>query len=168
MDGLIEDLFQAVDHLHKNGIIHRDIKPANILMKQDQTSSTKKRPEWVLADFGLAVALKREQPQIEVVGTKPYLPPEVVKEKSPHGKEADIWLCGATLLKTLKNAYPSSGYTFSTEQWPYDVKVLLQACFKFYPKDRPSAKDVLSNMINRHPRRGIVLVDESNPTFTRL
>ena len=103
---LIDDLFQAVRHLHQNQILHRDIKPENILKKNCESVS------WALGDFGMAIDLKIEKVEIGADGTKKYLPPEVVQNRLPHSKAADIWSCGATLLNVLKNRCPSE------KAWP--------------------------------------------------
>jgi serine/threonine protein kinase len=57
-----------VQYLHTLGIIHRDIKPENILFAKDMTLK--------LADFGLAIDLRRER-AVTRAGTLDYMAPEV-------------------------------------------------------------------------------------------
>jgi serine/threonine protein kinase len=58
-----------VQYLHTRGIIHRDIKPENILFTSDMTLK--------LADFGLAIDLRRER-AVTRAGTLDYMAPEVI------------------------------------------------------------------------------------------
>jgi serine/threonine protein kinase len=55
-------------YLHTRGIIHRDIKPENILFSSGMTLK--------LADFGLAIDLRRER-AVTRAGTLDYMAPEV-------------------------------------------------------------------------------------------
>ena len=57
-----------MQYLHTRGIIHRDIKPENILFTSDMTLK--------LADFGLAIDLRRER-AVTRAGTLDYMAPEV-------------------------------------------------------------------------------------------
>jgi len=58
----------ALQHLHASKILHRDIKPENILLSA--------QGELKVADFGLAIDTRKEQPMSRV-GTLDYMPPEV-------------------------------------------------------------------------------------------
>nr|GAT53042.1 predicted protein [Mycena chlorophos] len=62
----ILEMFDAVEHLHKNGIYHRDIKPDNILCNEDGS-------HFRLADFGLATTSRTTE---RAGGTASYMPPE--------------------------------------------------------------------------------------------
>jgi serine/threonine protein kinase len=58
----------CLQYLHTRGIIHRDIKPENILFSSGMTLK--------LADFGLAIDLRRER-AVTRAGTLDYMAPEV-------------------------------------------------------------------------------------------
>ena len=156
---LIDDLFQAVSHLHRNQIIHRDIKPTNIFMKNCQSLS------WALGDFGLALDQASEDVELGAHGTKKYLPPEVVQNRLPHSEEADIWSCGATLLEVLKNIYPSqtSPYAYCNTL-PREINVILEECLKLDKDRRPSASKLLRRygLMKTSRSRSVTLVDESS------
>lgn len=80
------EICRALEVCHKHDILHRDIKPNNILVSADG--------EFKLGDFGLA----REwvDSSMTVIGTRPYLAPEVVRFM-PYDKRADIYSLGMTL-----------------------------------------------------------------------
>jgi len=74
--GVLEQIGGALDAAHAAGVVHRDVKPSNVLVDGDHA--------W-LADFGLARdgdddAATRTG---AVIGTLPYLAPELVRGGSP-------------------------------------------------------------------------------------
>lgn len=99
LKGVIADLFKALAHVHKLGIIHRDIKPSNILL----TSLT--GPAY-LSDFG--IAWMPSDPDSEPVdqkftdvATTCYRPPEVLFGSRTYGTEFDLWSAGCVLSEVL-------------------------------------------------------------------
>ena len=92
----------ALQYAHEQGILHRDIKPSNLII--DDAGKT-----WV-SDFGLAKLTSEPEAtnSIDVVGTLRYLPPEAINgDWNPVG---DIYSLGLTLyeLLALNPAYPES------------------------------------------------------------
>ncbi len=67
---IILQLLQALQYIHKLGIVHRDVKPANIIVLNDGTVK--------LVDFGIAKKIADIVPG-EVAGTKSYMSPEQAK-----------------------------------------------------------------------------------------
>jgi serine/threonine protein kinase len=64
---------EGLDYLHSQHVLHRDIKPENILLLQGHAK---------LADFGLArLHSSSRVATATVVGTLPYMPPEVYNGK---------------------------------------------------------------------------------------
>jgi serine/threonine protein kinase len=65
----------ALQHAHDRQIIHQDVKPSNFLLRQ--RSETPKRPDLLLADFGIArlstATVSASQP---IRGTPTYMAPE--------------------------------------------------------------------------------------------
>ena len=157
---MVDDLFCGVRYLHDQNIIHRDIKPENILMKNSRDLA------WALCDFGVAVDRNSEHVELGANGTESYLPPEVRQKKLPHSKAADIWSCGTTLLKTLKNKYPSQESEYvKCNSLPVDINLMLMACFHINPQKRPPAKDILGmalQMRGKNSNKKFILVDESS------
>ena len=93
------DLFTALEHIHKIGIIHRDIKPANILLRSPSGPA-------FLADFGTAwmegdpgSELKDEK--ILDVGTTSYRPPELMFGNQRYDTTLDMWAAGCVAAQVL-------------------------------------------------------------------
>jgi hypothetical protein len=100
---LIAPIASALVELHARGILHRDLKPANIVryVRADGRASVK------LVDFGIA---RREQDagltgEGLIVGTPPYLSPEVMLGKR-HSEASDVYALGATLFELLAGTPP--------------------------------------------------------------
>ncbi|KAJ5126925.1 hypothetical protein N7448_007704 [Penicillium atrosanguineum] len=75
---ILRDLFQALAHIHKTGIIHRDIKPSNILMDS---------PRWTR--------------KITDVGTTCYRPPEILFGDKSYGTALDLWAAGCVVAEAI-------------------------------------------------------------------
>lgn len=89
-----QQVAEALDHAHSQGVLHRDIKPANLMLdKQDNV--------WVF-DFGLARI--EDNPTItetgDLLGTVRYMSPEQAGGgRQPVDHRADIYSFGATLYE---------------------------------------------------------------------
>src|SRR2546426_686238 len=98
----LNDLAEALSavHAHPQQIVHRDIKPSNLLIHQDDG-------RLVLADFGIARAMQKEQPLTQRgwgIGTEHYVAPE-----QEHGKAepaSDIYSMGVVAYQMLTGLLP--------------------------------------------------------------
>ena len=100
---LVGQLCQAVEALHRAGLVHRDLKPENVLLRPDG------RP--VLLDFGLARELDREglTRTGELLGTPAYMAPEQVQDARAVDARTDVYGLGALLYALLRGRPPYSG-----------------------------------------------------------
>lgn len=105
---LLHQLLSALAFCHGRGIAHRDIKPDNIMV----TRGAHDDPPWVcckLIDFGLAGAAQMfvvpfgcaPEPVVQgCLGTKEYMPPEVI-DFQPYTTKADLWSTGVTVVQLM-------------------------------------------------------------------
>lgn len=100
---LLDQLFQALDVVHRAGFVHRDIKPANLLLEATGTG----RPHLRLSDFGIAVA--RDEPRLTdlrfIVGTPGYLSPERLLGADPEPTQ-DLFSAGVVACQMLTGQQP--------------------------------------------------------------
>ena len=83
VDLLVQTL-QALDYLHRQGILHRDLKPANVLVAGDVVK---------VLDFGLALKAGHTFTRGEISGTIPFMAPELFRGEAP-SKAADLYALG--------------------------------------------------------------------------
>ncbi|KAH3685355.1 hypothetical protein WICPIJ_003707 [Wickerhamomyces pijperi] len=105
LKSVLRQLLQAIDHIHKSGFVHRDIKADNILLTpiSDYFSAEfgSTSPDLIsmedkyalkLADYGVSKRTTEAPPADPyLVGTRPYMAPEILLLDSDHGAPVDIW-----------------------------------------------------------------------------
>ena len=96
----LEQLLDALEHLHKNGLAHRDIKLENILLDENCNL--------VLTDFGHAAAISDGTgPILFKKGTTPGIcPPEYFNNGEYKGTQMDMFAVGRLILSLVTGAQP--------------------------------------------------------------
>eukprot|EP01125_Pyxidicula_operculata_P020147 TRINITY_DN738_c1_g4_i2.p1 TRINITY_DN738_c1_g4~~TRINITY_DN738_c1_g4_i2.p1 ORF type:complete len:1263 (-),score=476.77 TRINITY_DN738_c1_g4_i2:129-3917(-) len=148
-------ILTGLEFLHSRQIIHHDIKGANLLL--DKSGTIK------LSDFGASkqLILIAQSACKSLKGTVYWMAPEVIKQ-SGHGRQADIWSLGCTVIEMTTGKPPwmdiyqeqfSALYNIATaESGPKipdflsaDAKDFLEQCFKIDPAKRPNATRLLQH-----------------------
>ncbi|KAG4305398.1 hypothetical protein PORY_000954 [Pneumocystis oryctolagi] len=82
----IKQILQAVDYIHSLGLAHRDLKLDNLMMNENGIVK--------LIDFGSATVFRYSENFVKasgIVGSDPYLAPEVCTEEYYNPQPVDIW-----------------------------------------------------------------------------
>jgi eukaryotic-like serine/threonine-protein kinase len=100
----------ALDHIHKRGIIHGDVKAENILLTAEQAgaSGTRRRRIVRLLDFGLARRPEHNDDESGVSGSPHYLAPERAAG-GPPTVASDIYALGVLGYLLLTGTLPFDG-----------------------------------------------------------
>lgn len=107
---LAEELADALDYAHSQGVVHRDIKPANILITAEGHAK--------IADFGIAkLNLAHFTLPGRVLGTPAYMAPEQLSGEGCDGR-SDLFSLGVIL------------YVMTTGMSPFQGDSATTVCFK--------------------------------------
>jgi serine/threonine-protein kinase len=136
----------ALDMMHKHGVVHRDLKPENVMV--DDHDRIK------LIDFG--IAMKEDARRIThaavtpALGTPDYISPEQVKGQRGD-QRSDVYALGAMLYEMLTGQPPFTG--------PNPLAVLNERVLndpkparELNPEISPELEEILSRALEREPR----------------
>jgi hypothetical protein len=103
---LTEEIAEALDYAHAQGVTHRDIKPGNILVTEDG------RPK--IADFGIAkLNLANLTIPGKLLGTPAYMAPEQLSGTAADGR-SDLFSLGVILYAMVTGHSPFQGDSATT------------------------------------------------------
>jgi eukaryotic-like serine/threonine-protein kinase len=105
---ITQQIAQALEEAHEQGVIHRDLKPSNVMVTPKGTVK--------VLDFGLAKLLDvtgtEETRSVEetqrLMGTVPYMSPEQAYGKTLDTR-TDLWSLGVVYYETLTSQRPFHG-----------------------------------------------------------
>ncbi|HLK42426.1 MAG TPA: protein kinase [Thermoleophilia bacterium] len=95
---LLEQVCEALAHMHAEGWVHGDLKPGNVLIMDDGSAR--------IADFGVTAQVEGTHAYAPRIGSSDYLPPEwwterVGEKGIPLRPTADIWAFGVLAHQAL-------------------------------------------------------------------
>ena len=145
--------------VHSQKVVHRDLKPQNILIGNDGNIK--------ISDFGISKLMNAETQMTGGVGTQKFMAPEILNEEE-YDQKVDVYSFGVVLYFILtggempKITVVQIG-TGKKAKIPEKVnkisQKLINKCWNFDPKDRPSFDEIL-NYIETHDYNLIELSEE--------
>lgn len=115
----IQQIAEALEYAHSEGIVHRDVKPGNVMVTANG------RPQ--LMDFGLAIRLDKTVASSldeKIVGTPAYMPPEQARgDHDKVGPLSDQYSVGAMFYELLTRRAPYSGRLWTVVNQVSDLKM---------------------------------------------
>jgi serine/threonine-protein kinase len=136
----------ALDYMHKHGVVHRDLKPENVMVDGEDRIK--------LIDFG--IAMKEDARRLTFAGPSPmlgtpdYISPEQVKGQRGD-QRSDIYALGVMLYEMLTGQTPFSGpnpLAVMNERLLNDPK----PARKLNAEISPQLQEILYRALERNPR----------------
>src|ERR1043165_2699646 len=119
--GIVQQVCDALQFAHDEGIVHRDIKPENILL--DKKGRVK------IADFGLVKLMRHDKDEHhltathQVMGTLRYMAPEQVEGNREVDHRADIFSLGVVFYELLTGELPLGRFAPPSKKVSIDVRL---------------------------------------------
>ncbi|XP_072534958.1 dual specificity protein kinase Ttk [Salminus brasiliensis] len=153
------NMLEAVQTIHKHGIIHSDLKPANFVIVN---ASLK------LIDFGIANHIQPDMTSVvkdSQVGTLNYMPPEAIKDTSSKGgkprskisPKGDVWSLGCILYCMTYGKTPFQNITNQITKLHAIIDPSHEIDFPDIPEK--DLLDVLKRCLIRNPKERISIAE---------
>ncbi|MFE3554241.1 protein kinase [Streptomyces sp. NPDC059193] len=167
---LAAGLAEALEAIHRAGVIHRDLKPANIIVAEDGPR---------VIDFGIARALDGTaltQTGLQI-GTPGFLAPEQLTSGTVT-PAVDMFALGVVLAQAAGGSPFGDGpsaarhYKVVHEEpdltaVPDELRAAVAACLSKDPRDRPTPTAFLGGLTVRHPAGDNWLPDAATQLLPR-
>uniref|UniRef100_A0A3Q1ENP8 Dual specificity protein kinase TTK n=1 Tax=Acanthochromis polyacanthus TaxID=80966 RepID=A0A3Q1ENP8_9TELE len=163
-----KNMLEAVQIIHKHGIVHSDLKPANFVIVN---ASLK------LIDFGIANRIQPDVTSImkdSQVGTLNYMPPEAIKDTSSQPGKArskispkgDVWSLGCILYCLTYGKTPFQSITNQITK----LHAIIDPSHKIEFPDisEKDLLDVLKRCLVRNPRERISIAELLEHPYLQL
>ncbi|WP_307875151.1 serine/threonine-protein kinase [Frankia nepalensis] len=145
--GLLSGVAEALESIHRAGVVHRDLKPANVIMAADAP---------LVIDFGLARAVEGAGAGISrpgvPLGTPAFMSPEQVRGGRAV-RASDVFSLGSTAYFAATGEYPFGGdiavfhrIEHTDPDWepvPWPLRLVLERCLAKPLAHRASCEEII-------------------------
>ncbi|PYQ26729.1 MAG: hypothetical protein DMF56_23400 [Acidobacteria bacterium] len=169
----LRQLGEGVASLHDAGKLHRDLKPSNVLITP--------AGRVVVLDFGLATDVAGFDKKVTFGGTPAYMAPEQIADL-PASEASDCYAIGVMLYEALTGTLPFTGNFYSMlmqkrttdpqfplglmRSIPEDLSKLSIDLLRRTPDDRPTARDIVTRVIDQQERQRASAITLMRPRET--
>lgn len=147
----------ALEYIHKRGVVHRDIKPSNILVSAEGQIK--------IGDFGIAHIVAGDQ-AVEItssgpIGTTYYMSPEQASDPANVDARADIYSLAVAFYKMMTRSMPEGDFAPPSDinqEVPVAVDAVLLQAMAFDREERHrSVKEFCDELLRAMSQQALSL-----------